>query len=329
MTKQSKKNKFYPGRNDCLRRSRYVFSVTTVPSLKAYRILNITQLSLCAAGLILLAGDICPQPGPTFQLNNSGLSFCPKSRGLPLAHLNIRSLLHKMDQVNLVMGGAKSFDILSFSETWLNDMVTDDEILMPGYNCVRRDRQRKADGGVAIYCRDSVNFAVREDLNNANEAVWIQVNRKNCTPLVVGCIYRPPDPPIDNFIDNFSESPSKIDSGFDKVVPGDFNIDFSFGRRNANSSQKRLLKEITEFHDLKQVIESLTFVTEHSEFLIDLCFTKKITESDVIDPGLSDHSLVYCVMKSGRYRAPPKTIQFRSYKNYNRDPFVSELRQEP
>ena len=45
-------------------------------------------------------------------------------------------------------------------------MVTDDEILMPGYNCVRRDRQRKADGGVAIYCRDSINFTVREDLNN-------------------------------------------------------------------------------------------------------------------------------------------------------------------
>ena len=135
------------------------------------------------------------------------------------------------------------------------------------------------------------------------------MNRKICTALVVGCIYRPPDQPKDNFIDNFSESLSKIDSGFDKVVPGDFNIDFSVGRRNANSSQKRLLKEITELHDLKQVIESPTFVTEHSEFLMDLCFTnaqQKITESDVIDPGLSDHSLVYCVMKSGRYRAPPK-----------------------
>ena len=73
--------KFYLGRNDGLRRSRYVVSDTTVPSLKGYRILKITQLSLCAAGLILLAGDICPQPGPTFQLNNSGLSFGPKSRG--------------------------------------------------------------------------------------------------------------------------------------------------------------------------------------------------------------------------------------------------------
>ena len=159
-----------------------------------------------------------------------------------------------------------------------------------------------------------------------------KLTEKSVHLLSVGCIYRPPDQPKDHFIDNFSESLSKIDSGFDKVVPGDFNIDFSVGRRNANSSQKRLLKGITELHDLKQVIESPTRVTEHSESLIDLCFTnaqRKITESDVIDPGLSDHSLVYCAMKSGRYRAPPNTIQFRSYKNYNRDSFVSELRQVP
>ena len=79
-----------------------------------------------------------------------------------------------------------------------------------------------------------------------------------------------------------------------------------------------MLRGITELHDLKQVIESPTRVTEHSDSLIDLCFTnahQKITDSDVVDPGLSDHSLVYCVMRSGRHRAPPKTIQFRSFKN--------------
>ena len=103
--------KFFPGRNDGLRRSCYVVSDTTTPSLKVYRILNFTQLSLYAAGLILLAGDVCPQPGPAFQSNDSRLSFGPKSRELSLAHLNIRNLLHKMDQVNLVNGGAKSFDI--------------------------------------------------------------------------------------------------------------------------------------------------------------------------------------------------------------------------
>ena len=171
-----------------------------------------------------------------------------------------------------------------------------------------------------------------EDLNNANKAVWIQVNRKNCKSLVVGCIYRPPDQATDNFIDNFNESLSEIDSDFDKVVLGDLNIDFLVGRRNANSSRKQMPKGITELHDLKQVIASPTRFTEHPDSLIDLCFTnaqQKITESDIVDPGLSDHSLVYYVMKSGRYRAPPKTIQFRSFKNCNRDSFVSDLRQVP
>ena len=84
-------------------------------------------------------------------------------------------------------------------------MMSDDEILIPGYNCVRRDCQGKTGGGVAIFCCDSINFTVREDLNNANKAVWIQVNQKNCKSLVVGCIYRPPDQATDNFIDNLNE----------------------------------------------------------------------------------------------------------------------------
>ena len=102
-----------------------------------------------------------------------------------------------------------------------------------------------------------------------------------------------------NFIYNLSGSLSKID----KVVLGDLNTDLLVERRNASSPQKRLLKGITELHDRNQVIESPTRVMEHSECPIDLCFTnaqQTITESNVIDHGLSDHSLVYCVMKSAR-----------------------------
>ena len=54
----------------------------------------------------------CPQPGPTFQVNDTGLSFGPKSSCLAIAYLNIRGLLNKMDQVSLIMGGGKSFDIV-------------------------------------------------------------------------------------------------------------------------------------------------------------------------------------------------------------------------
>ena len=63
---------------------------------------------------------------------------------------------------------------------------------------------------------------------------------------------------------------------------------------------------------LKQLIMEPTRVTEYSETLIYLVFTNshhKVVESGVFDLGLSDHSLVYCVLKSGRPRVAPKTIE--------------------
>ena len=107
-----------------------------------------------------------------------------------------------------------------------------------------------------------------------------------------------------------------------KVLLGDFNIDFSVQQKNANFLLKRRLRGITEAFDLKQLIMEPTRVTEYSETLIDLVFTNshhKVVKSGVFDLGLSDHSLVYCVLKSGRPRVAPKTIEYRSYKNYNKD----------
>ena len=80
---------------------------------------------------------------------------------------------------------------------------------------------------------------------------------KNCKSFVAGCISgHQISLATETFINNFDESLSKLNSDFDKVVHGDFKIDLSAGRRNAISSQKRLLKGITVIHYLKQVIKS-------------------------------------------------------------------------
>jgi hypothetical protein len=132
---------------------------------------------------------------------------------------------------------------------------------------------------------------------------------------------------MDTFWGNLNDSLSKIEQDSDKIILGDFNIDFTRNRRNANSSLKRKLLGIMELYDLKQKIDSPTRVTEHSSMLIDLIFTnvqQKIVEFGVTDPGLSDHSLVYCVFKSGLIRDPPKLIEFRSFKNYNKQSFNTE-----
>ena len=153
---------------------------------------------------------------------------------------------------------------------------------------------------------------------NANESVWIKINRTRCKPLIIGNVYRPPNQPVDNFLDNLNKSLSRIDSNCDGKI--------QIFRLNEK------LQGITGVLDLKQVITEPTRVTEHSESLIDLVFTNthhKVTETGVFDLGLSDHSLVYCVLKSGRPRVAPKTIEYRSYKNYNKQSFIKDLENVP
>ena len=222
---------------------------------------------------------------------------------------------------------------ITLSETWLNKDNYDNEIELPGYSITRRDRRERTGGGVMIYIRENLVFNERNDLHNSNEAIWIQVNRTRCKPLIIGCVYRPPNQQVDKFLEDFNNSLAGIESHFDKIILGDFNIDYSSKRgSNANQSDRRKLKGIADLHDMKQIIDLPTRIAEHSESQIDLIFTdnnRKIFDFGVKDFGISDHSMVYCVFKSGLMKVPPKTLEYRSFKSYNKSAFRQDLKNVP
>ncbi|CAH3129152.1 unnamed protein product, partial [Porites lobata] len=58
----------------------------------------------------------------------------------------------------------RSIDILSINETKLDDSINSCEVQIPGYEFIRRDRNRQG-GGVGFYIKTSINFGVRSDLN--------------------------------------------------------------------------------------------------------------------------------------------------------------------
>lgn len=89
-------------------------------------------------------------------------------RGLSIAHLNVRSLFGKLDELKLLLStNAKNFDILTLSESWLNASISEAEIQIPGYSCIRKDRSgNKRGGGTVAYIRDGLPFRIRNDLNN-------------------------------------------------------------------------------------------------------------------------------------------------------------------
>ena len=119
------------------------------------------------------------------------------------------------------------------------------------------------------------------------------MNRTRCKPLIIGCVYRPPNQQVDKFLEDFNNSLAGIESHFDKIILGDFNIDYSSKKgSNVNQSDRRKLKGIADLHDMKQIIDLPTRIAEHSESQIDLIFTDnvhKIIDFGVKDFGISDH----------------------------------------
>ena len=55
----------------------------------------------------------------------------------------------------------------------------------------------------------------------------------------------------------------------------------------------------------------------------------RIIDSGVVPVPLSDHYLVYCVFKAGVIKAPPKTTEYRSYKNFDVNTFLADSNRVP
>ena len=101
--------------------------------------------------------------------------------------------------------------------------------------------------------------------------------------------------------------------------------------KNANF-ERRKLKGITDLYDLKQLINSPTRIAVNSKTLIDLIFTNikhKVVDSGTKYFSLSDDSMVFCVVKSGLIKLPPRVIEFRSFKSYHKQSFINDLKNVP
>ena len=93
--------------------------------------------------------------------------------------------------------------------------------------------------------------------------------------------------------------------------------------RKKNKSLKNLLT---------QLVTEATRVTETSRSLLDVILVNndhRITDSGVVPVLLSDHYLVYCILKSGVIKAPPKTTEYHSYKNFDVNTFLADLNSVP
>ena len=113
---------------------------------------------------------------------------------------------------------------------------------------------------------------------------------------------------------------------------GDLNLD----RLRPTTNEGKLLLDLQETHELDCLISKPTSIQKTgdrvSETLIDVILTnvpKDFAKSDVFDPGLSDHALIYTFMKERVAKCKSKVINFRSRKNFDQILFKEHLASAP
>ena len=229
-------------------------------------------------------------------------------KNLKIGHLNVNGLTSKFHEVQMILNDVK-FDILGITETHLSEDVSNDWLSISNYNLVRKDRDRHG-GGVLIYFKESLTIHPVHTWDTYNiESTWLNVTMRSQS-FLVGCIYRPPQDVL--FFESFRELMTNVWLKRRNIVLiGDFNCDLM-----ANSGVNgRRLKNIMQSFNLKNVINAPTRVTDHSESSLDLIITSqpsKVIKSSSIDLGISDHHLVYAVLKLARFNGNQKLSQRRN-----------------
>ena len=138
-----------------------------------------------------MSGDINLNPGPVarHQLNDPKFENF-NNKGFHLIHLNINSLLPKIDELRNI-AKCSNAAVTGITETELGNTVYDPEVTIDGYSIVRNDRNRKG-GGAACYIRSNICYSRKTCLSDNLENTFINLLFPKTKPISVGIFYKPP-----------------------------------------------------------------------------------------------------------------------------------------
>ena len=267
---------------------------------------------LCARHIIIFlckfimsAMDVHPNPGPTYPSSNNVLKVC---------HSNVRSIKSagKLEEIQM-LAQSENFKVITISETWLDADYPDQLLAIDNFQPpFRRDRQTGRGGGVLTYVHSSLPCTRRADLEGQNcECIWVEIS----TPLgalFVGNYYRPPGQPAeirDAFLESLATSIHTVleSNPYTLIITGDFNDRCAdWNSAHPDSELGTSLVNLVASHNLFQLIEEPTRISEYTSNLLDLIITDSpglVLDSGVLTPiSNSDHSVIFCSLSLTHFK---------------------------
>jgi hypothetical protein len=260
--------------------------VNCIPTITQNRI----YISLFMLQLLLLCGDIHPNPGPNTDSTHNYLQFC---------HINARSLTapDRLSDITDFTTVLHSFDIIAISETHLGPTIPDTRVHIDNYCLYRRDRDRRG-GGVCLYISDTLQSKRRTDLETDIEIIWVEVTFRE-HKILISSTYRPPGRSaitIHSFMTSFQETIDLAtnDNAHSMTILGDFNDRCTNWHTDHHDSDlKNKLHDLIQDNNLHQLISDPT----RQNNILDLIITDSpnyFLDSGVI-PHISDldHEIIF------------------------------------
>ena len=249
-----------------------------------------------------------------------------KTVNLTINHQNVHYLFSKIDDIKVqLLKPKKLTHLLCISETHLEDKMDDNNIEIPQYTLIRRDKQHDLHTGLVVYIHNSICKSIkrRHDLEiNCIESVWLEYKQSKTSPLLIGFIYRNPDETFRPWLVRYESMIEHVlDTGYETIIQGDFNIDLhkpqtTWNNFNLSFGLSQLVKETTR---------------KSSGTLIDHIYTNaknKITNAKVIKTSMSDHYMISCSYATQTKRERKNghtTVQYRCDKRFIEELFLADV----
>jgi exonuclease III len=155
--------------------------------------------------LLLISGNVHSNPGPEVE------EF---SKCLSIYHQNIRSIRTK---INYIIDNWLDYDIICFTETHLNDSISNDSIILDNHNMLYRMDKSNHFGGIVIYIADHLTSKRILELDHyLPESLWVKIQNKTESFLLC-TVYRQPDSTVE-FWNRFNLCIEKAFELCDKVI---------------------------------------------------------------------------------------------------------------
>ena len=238
-----------------------------------------------------------------------------------IIHININSIQNKFDELKTLHDKLKS-SIIFISDTKIDHSYPNSQFQLNGYHLYRCDRAKGGGRLIAYFTSKLPSKQVKlQKKYKTYEVLAIDTKIGNINMLFVG-IYRPPRQRTGSSCTKYMEnvevelnvicmwaSPQRKSV----FIIGDLNID----RLRLEKREWKILKDLEDVHSLQCMITEPTRITRTLAKLLDVILTNQpemFKKCGTVDPAISDHQLIFGIMKVLIWRYQPKVITFGSSK---------------